>query len=133
MLLFWGYPFVKSRLHSETEQEEQARAILSKAKEIGAIKAVDEAEAILDKADTDRARPEWRARAYELAEALYQSIRMQLSVKKYQAIRTNRGANLDEIEKPLNDRRDMKKEFRRIRSFSTEEQRLTAITRLLND
>ena len=125
--------YVKARLHSETEQEEQARAILAKAGQIGSIKAVDQAEAILDRADNDRARPEWRARAYELAEALYQSIRMQLSVKKYQAIRTNRGANLDEIEKPLNDRRDMKRGFRRIRSFSTEEQRLTAITNLLND
>ena len=32
----------------------------------------------------------------ELAEALFQSIGMQLSVEKYQAIEVGRGANLDE-------------------------------------
>ena len=33
----------------------------------------------------------------ELAEALFQSIGMQLSVEKYQAIEVGRGANLDEL------------------------------------
>ena len=123
--------YVKARLHSEIEQQEHAMAFLAKAKEIGSVKAVDQAEAILDKADTARVRNEWRARAFELAEALYQSIRMQLSVKKYQAIRPRRGANLDQIDKPLNKREDMKKQFIRIRSLSTEQQRLSAIGDLL--
>jgi hypothetical protein len=122
--------YVKARLHKEIEQEEQARAVLANAKEIGAIKAVNEAEAILDKADTEKVRQQWRARTFELAEALYQSIRMQLSVPKYQAIRPRRGANLDQIDKPLNKRVDMKKEFDRIRSLSTEQERLGAIAAL---
>ena len=87
---------------------------------------------ILDKAVTQRVSTDLRARAFELAEALYQSIRMQLSVPKYQAIRPRRGANLDQIDKPLNKRVDMKKEFERIRSLSTEQERLGAIADLLS-
>ncbi|MHC4756763.1 MAG: hypothetical protein ACYTBP_16675, partial [Planctomycetota bacterium] len=82
--------YVKARLQYETKLEAQAVDVLKKAKEIGAIKAIDQAEAILDKAVTQKVRPEWRARTFELAEALYQSIRMQLSVKKYKAIRTRK-------------------------------------------
>jgi len=124
--------YVKARLQYETDLEQQAKAVLAGAKEIGSLKAVDQAEAILNKADTDKVKPEWRARAFELAEALYQSIRMQLSVKKYQAIRTNRGANLDEIDKPLNDREDMKDDFRKILRLSSEAERLGAIARLID-
>ncbi len=124
--------YVKARLHSEIEQQEHARGVLANAKEIGSIKALDQAQAILDKADTDRVQPHWRARTFELAEALYQSIRMQLSVKKYKAIRPRRGANLDQIDKPLNKREDMKKDFSRIQSLSKEKQRLSAIANLLN-
>jgi hypothetical protein len=67
-----------------------------------------------------------------MAEALYQSIRMQLSVWKYQAIRINRGANLDEIDKPLNRRSDLKKRFAEIRRLQSERGRLDAIAKMVN-
>jgi hypothetical protein len=124
--------YVKARLHYETDLEVQAKDVLKKAKEIGAIKAINQAEAILDKAVTEKTKREWRARTFELAEALYQSIRMQLSVKKYQAIRTNRGANLDQIDNPLNNRSNLKKEFDEIRKIACEEGRLNAIREILN-
>ena len=41
---------------------------------------------------------------FELAEALFQSIRMQLSVPRYQAIDVGRGATLDTIDQVLNNR-----------------------------
>jgi hypothetical protein len=124
--------YVKARLHYETELEQQARDVLKTAGQVGSLAAMEKAETILDKAVTERVRPEWRARAFEMAEALYQSIRMQLSVKKYQAIRVGRGANLDEIDKPLNDREDMKEAFERIREMSSEKQRLDAIAKILD-
>jgi len=124
--------YVKARLHYETELEQEAKDVLKTAGQMGSLAAMEKAEAILDKAVTERAKPEWRARAFEMAEALYQSIRMQLSVKKYQAIRTNRGANLDEIDKPLNDREDLKEDFERIRGLSSEQQRLDAIARIID-
>ena len=42
-----------------------------------------------------------RARVFELAEALFQSVRMQLSVPRYAAIDPGRGANLDLIDRPI--------------------------------
>ncbi|HUT29763.1 MAG TPA: hypothetical protein VMX13_08225 [Sedimentisphaerales bacterium] len=123
--------YVKARLHYETELEQQAKDVLKTAGDIGSLAAMAKAEDILDKAVTQRVRPEWRARAFEMAEALYQSIRMQLSVEKYQAIRTNRGANLDEIDKPLNDREDLEEDFQRIRKLSSEKEQLDAIAALL--
>ena len=124
--------YVKARLQYETDLEAKAKVVLKKAKEIGSLKAIDEAEAILDKAVTQKVKPEWRARTFELAEALYQSIRMQLSVEKYQAISVDRGANLDQIDKPLNNRDSLKKEFDEIRKTASEEERLSAIRKILN-
>jgi hypothetical protein len=124
--------YVKARLHYETDLEAQAVEVLKNAEQLGSLKALDEAEAILDKAVTEKARPEWRARTFELAEALYQSIRMQLSVKKYQAIRVVRGANLDSIDVPLNNHDNLKKRFDRIRKIPSEDQRLKAIKKMVN-
>lgn len=123
--------YIKARLAYETDLENQAREVLRKAEKIGAIKAVDQAEGILDKAVKQKVKPEWRARTFELAEALFQSIRMQLSVKKYQAKEVRRGANLDNIDKPLNNSRDLKRDFVKIRNLQSEKERLDAIAEIL--
>ncbi|MHC5539763.1 hypothetical protein ACYOEI_16210, partial [Singulisphaera rosea] len=73
-----------------------------------------------------------RARAFELGEALYQSIRMQLSVDRYQAIGTERGANLDAIDAPLNNRIWLESQFVEIRGVANEADRLKAIDAILN-
>jgi len=57
---------------------------------------------------------------------------MQLSVKKYQAIRVNRGANLDEIDKPLRNLSDLKERFDRIRRLPSEQKRLDAIAKVVD-
>jgi hypothetical protein len=106
--------YIKQRLMYETSLEQQAKAVLSTA-EADSAEAIEQAQAILDKAVAEPVATELRARVFELAEALYQSIRMQLSVDKYQAIRTNRGANLDEIDKPLTGLRDLKRYMEQIR------------------
>ena len=62
-----------------------------------------------------RRRP--RARVFELAEALFQSIRMQLSVPRYRAISVGRGANLDTIDQVLNDREWLERRFAAIRKL----------------
>jgi len=124
--------YIKVRLEYETKLEKQAKEVLRKADSIGSLKALDEAKSILDKAVTNRVRPEWRARVFELAEALFQSVRMQLSVKRYKAIRTNRGANLDNIDKPLTDGNDLKDRFDDIRKLKSEKKRLDAIARIVD-
>jgi len=121
--------YVRARLIYETGLEEQARAVLKTARESGAFAALDRAEQILDRAESRRTAPELRARVFELAEALYQSIRMQLSVERYQAIAVGRGANLDEIDKPLNRSVELRKRFAQIRTLASEEDRLAALAR----
>ena len=68
---------------------------------------------------------------FELAEALFQSIRMQLSVPRYRAISVGRGANLDEIDKPLNHAPSLKNRFDEIRNLPSEGERLAAIAELI--
>ena len=64
------------------------------------------------------------ARIFELGEALFQSIHMQLSVGRYQAIGVERGANLDAIDAPLNDRAWLENQFAMIRSMPAEPERM---------
>jgi hypothetical protein len=122
--------YIKARLEYETCLEKQARAVLNNANEIGAINAINEAEAILDKAVAERVKPEWRARVFEMAEALYQSIRMQMSVDKFQAIAVRRGANLDNIDVRLNNSKYLKKQFVEIRKLQTEKERIDRIVKI---
>jgi hypothetical protein len=97
------------------------------AERIGALPALKRAEAILDRADGLHAAPDWRARTFELAEALFQSIRMQLSVPRYAARSIRRGGTLDLIDVPLNDRVELKRQFEAIRALDSEETRLGEI------
>jgi len=124
--------YIKARLEHETELKRQAKQVLKTARHVGSLKALGKAQAILEKAGKQAVKPEWRARVFELAEALFQSIRMQLSVRKYQAIRVNRGANLDSIDKQLVDLDDLKESLERIRRLESEENRLAAIDTLAN-
>ncbi|MDQ2948216.1 MAG: hypothetical protein M3Y27_20150, partial [Acidobacteriota bacterium] len=78
--------YVRRRLLHETEVEQAAMDALRSAKTTGAASAMNQAEDLLDRSVPDRVAEGWRARAFELAEALFQSIRMQLSVEKYRAI-----------------------------------------------
>jgi hypothetical protein len=121
--------YIRSRLLAETAQEERALTILRDAKRRGAVEAMAAAEAAL--------RPEpiaadLRARTFELAEALFQSIRMQLSVPRYQAIAVGRGANLDLIDHPLNNGPWLRAQFSEIRAMGSESDRLNAIDSIVN-
>lgn len=96
--------YLRSRLIAETAQEHDALNVLANARHLGADQTTAKATAILNQADAPKSSDALRARVAELAEALFQSIRMQLSVAKYQAIEVGRGANFDEIDVPLNNR-----------------------------
>jgi hypothetical protein len=124
--------FLRSRLLYETHLEERAMEPLRQAGRTGALAAMAEAERILEEAVLHPVAAEWRARVFELAEALFQSIRMQLSVPRYQAISVGRGANLDTIDAPLNDAAWLKRQFAEIRTRPDEADRLRGIDAILN-
>lgn len=124
--------YIHSRLLSENRQEEMAMTALSAAKRTGALKALDAAEAILDSDARAKDALEYRARVFELAEALFQSIHMQLSVERYKAIAIDRGANLDAIDFALNNRVWLENRFQEIRAIGSEPDRLAKIHQILN-
>jgi hypothetical protein len=122
--------YTRRRLIYETELEEKAMDILRNAEQLGSLSAMNKAEAILDRTEKERVADDWRARTFEMAEALFQSIRMQLSVVRYEAKSERRGGNLDLIDTPLNDSRRLKKIFSKIRRLESERARLAAIARI---
>jgi hypothetical protein len=92
---------------------------------------MDEAAKILDSSET-RVAVDWRKRVFELADALFASIKMQTSVPKYQAISVGRGATLDTIDVPLNNRLWLEARFAALRSESVEAERLKGIDEIVN-
>ncbi len=123
--------YVRQRLIAERALEAEAMELLAGARAGGARAAVDKAEAALARPLAGPALPALRARVGELAEALFQSIHMQLAVKRYGAIAVGRGATLDTIEMPLNDRAWLADRFTEIRGMASEDERLAAINRIL--
>jgi hypothetical protein len=121
----------RARLIAETAQEQRALDPLQRARAIGSRAAMEAAEAALAPPVVPVAAA-WRARIFELAEALFQSVRMQLSVPRYQAIAVGRGANLDLVDAPLNNAPWLRARFEEIRALSDETQRLAQLDEILN-
>ena len=119
--------YTRSRLLYETALEEQAMDQLRQASDKGPLVALGEAERILDLAVNQPISGKWRTRIFQLAEALFQSIHVQLSVDLYMAQREVRGANLDGIDYPLNNRPWLKERFAEIRELTDETARLESI------
>ena len=118
--------YVRARLIHETELEERAMDALREAGTIGSQAAMAKATAILNSSDTPVA-PQWRKRVFELADDLFASIKMQTSVPKYKAIGVDRGATLDTVDVPLNNRLWLKERFAVIQDESVETERLKAV------
>ena len=134
MALYRAYydAYVRSRLLYESGLEEQALDRLRQAQVLGSLQAITQAEAILDQAVSQPVAQAWRTRIFQLAEALFQSVQMQLSVPLYAAQSETRGANLDGVDYPLNDRPWLKAQFERIRTLDNEGTRLAAINEIVN-
>lgn len=131
--LYRGYydAYVRRRLLRETEAEQTAMDALRGARGAGAMAAMERAERALDQTLTGHPAEEWRTRIFALAEALFQSIRMQLSVEKYKAISVDRGATLDTLDAPLNNRGWLEQRFTEIRKLNGEADRLAALDRIV--
>ena len=108
--------YIRARLIYETSLEEQARGELRLAASKGSLRAIERAQELLDQARDHQVASAWRTRIFQLAEALFQSIHMQLSVPLYQAQSEVRGANLDGIDYPLNNSLWLKARFQRFAS-----------------
>ncbi len=131
--LFRAYydAYTRSRLLYETGLEDRAMDKLRDAVRIGSQRALNDAESILNRALTELVSQDLRARTFELGDALFQSIQMQLSVSRHKAIGVDRGASLDTIDYPLNNRLWLLEKFEGIRRLKTESARLTSIDEIV--
>ncbi|HUE17726.1 MAG TPA: hypothetical protein VMR25_26460 [Planctomycetaceae bacterium] len=123
--------FVYSRLVYETGLEQQALNHLSTANRTGSLLAMTEAENVLDRALVQPPAAGLRARVFELGDMLFQSIRMQLSVTRHKAIAVDRGATLDTIDDPLNNRLWLERRFEEIRGMADDDERLYELRKIV--
>ncbi|HXX22510.1 MAG TPA: hypothetical protein VEO19_05100 [Terriglobia bacterium] len=145
--------YIRRRLLSETEIEDQIMNKLEEIRRVGvrpgpldidpgearrrtseldAPALLSEAEAIVEKALSGSLAPDWRSKILELGEALYQSIRMQLSVERYEAEAVSRGANLDTLDAPITNLPWLRWRIRQIHGLASEQEQMKAVEEILN-
>lgn len=122
--------YVRRRLIHETRLESEANAVLADAPRAGSNNAIAEATRILEKAIGHPAAPELRARIVDLCDKLFHSIGLQTSVEKYYAIGEERGAILDFVDYPLNNRWWLEDQFKAIRALASEQERANRLVAL---
>jgi hypothetical protein len=91
-----------------------------------------QAQSILAKAFTQPVAQEERTRILQLAEGLFQSIRMQLSMERYQAEGVERGGNLDTVDAPVTNGPWLAKRLHEISSLPVALDQIQAIDEILN-
>lgn len=123
--------YTRQRLIYELELEQQARRALASAGKSGAVKAMRNAESLLEKAWKERILPEHQQKCYDLADSLFKSIGAQLTMKKHGAM-SGRGNFVDLINMPLNDAPYLLDQFKRIEKLSSEAEMLREIDQLLH-
>ena len=119
---------VRRRLLHETALEVEANTILGGAQD--SEQAISAATAVLNRAVSEPASPDLRARIIDLCDKLFQSIGLQTSVKKYHASGAERGAVLDFIDVPLNNRWWLEDEFKKVRAMGSETEKLARLAAL---
>ncbi|MFL6450369.1 MAG: hypothetical protein ACJ746_22215 [Bryobacteraceae bacterium] len=143
---------LRSRLLDENSAVQKAHDILGRAAEIGwapepldisqrlspapangldPVILLDEAERVLSRALFEPAGAALRTRVRELGEALFQTIRMQLAVDRYQGEAVNRAANLETLESPISDVSWLRVQIAAIRKLGSANEQVAAIRQLL--
>jgi hypothetical protein len=116
--------YVRHRLLYESRLEQQANAVLAEAADLGADAAMDAALEVLNRTVTHPCRPDLHERIESLCDDLFNSIGLQTSVERYQASGSERGAILDFVDYPLNNRWWLEDEFAKIRALSSEAEKI---------
>jgi len=119
--------YIRHRLLYEAELEREANEVLAGAPTRGADAVMNAALGVLQRAGSQPIKKEWRARIGQLCAELFQSIKLQTSVPLYQAAGYERGAILDFVDHPLNNRWWLEDEFARIRKLPSEADKLKSL------
>ena len=123
--------YTRERFVYETELELAANRALLQAASIGSDKAMELALQELVKAEKAPVFQPLKSKIIQLCEDLYQSIQLQTSVAKYKASGLERGAVLDYIDRPLNNRWWLEDQFKSIKGLK-EKERVVALEKIAN-
>jgi hypothetical protein len=85
---------------------------------------------VLNRAVDQPVSADLRARIFELCDALYESIGLQTSVEKYGASGEERGAFLDFVDYPMNNRWWLEDEFKKVGQLPTEAEKVARLNLL---
>lgn len=129
MALFRAYydAYTKQRQRREVQDESVAMDALRTARSVGSARALSEARAALRRPDEAPCCTDLRRGVDALAEALFQSIRLQTSVERYGASGAERGAVMDFVDHPLNNRWWLEDEFAKVEALIDEPARLARL------
>ncbi|MCB9769927.1 MAG: hypothetical protein H6752_17145 [Candidatus Omnitrophica bacterium] len=118
--------YTRHRLIDDSAFEENINAVLRQADSYSPEEAMTKAEAMIEEkyGDGKYFDPEMRRRIFDLGDILFKLIGYQTSIPRYQASGTERGCILDFINHPLNNRWWLEDEFKRIRSFKTDGEKI---------
>lgn len=103
--------YTRLRLLKANDIEERACAALRTAERVGVEAAIEQARTILAESDQDEQTAPLKARIRELGAQLFESIGAQLDVATYQARNPERGAVLEFLDTPLNNKLWLEKEL----------------------
>lgn len=134
MLLLRAYydTYTKRRKLYEQELEKTANKFIIQASKTSSEQAMKAALEKVNEADRINIAPQLRKKIEVYCETLFHSIGLQTSVEKYQASRAERGAVLDFVDYPLNNRWWLSDQFEKINLLNTEEEKLAALMVLGN-
>lgn len=119
--------YTRHRLLYESSLEEKANAQMLAARALGAEKAIAAALKTLEQAEKAPIRTDLSVRVEQLCEQLYRSIGLQTSVAKYHAAGSERGAVLDFLYYPLNNRWWLEDELAKVRKLPSEGERIARL------
>jgi hypothetical protein len=115
--------YERRRLIVEKDLEKDANKILAEVDKLGTEKAMKLALQKITETERNPVSPGLRKQITEYCEQLFRSVGLQTSVEKYSARSAERGAILDFVDYPLNNRWWYEDEFKKIRAMSTEEEK----------
>lgn len=129
MLVFRAYydQYTRLRLIYEQGLEKQANTILATATRDNVNQVMDQALAVLNKADQKLVDRDLYKEIVDLSDALYKSIGLQTSTEKHKPRNPERGVVMDFVNYPLNNRWWLADEFEKIKKMTDPEQQLARL------
>ena len=124
--------YTRQRLLNETRLEQEALAILAKADPDEPTRSFALARAKLKEAESRPILAETRMKIVALCDSLFKSVGLQTSMPRHQASGYERGAVLDYLDYPLNNRWFIEDQLNRIGKMSSKEEQIITIQRIVN-